>query len=416
MPRKQLTINPDHLDALKQFVREKAKLHCNSTADIEELRLKIKASQNERLSPQTLKRLFGVIKSNFNPALDTLNILSRYLGYESFSDFEAFNEGKQPQPHQRSLTFNVLAAILNHLEQPKMDSDKINQLVQNILMVIERDPSLCTDFYPYAAATDFGRKHFYEQNVNMDALNGHYGNGLKLYLVHATNNLERLYAYCMLCLKYFLKEDIELFFQYYSFLKLYDKDDIQQSPPLTASRYYATLILGNALQNTLALNIETLMADIKNHEGRNACIKRDPNCISPIIDALVLTGYLDEAYQLLRNISITVYPMEQSGNRTYNQLNLMVLFIEVFSGKISIGKATHKYNNSIDGNYPKGCEMYYTIFEKILKEFLRMRQNNGNNARHLLHLINETGFNYFHLFKNRLLSEKSLMDINGYKV
>lgn len=47
----------------------------------------IESKTGEKLAANTLKRLLGIIPYNNTPRLTTLNIIGRYLGYQSWEDF-----------------------------------------------------------------------------------------------------------------------------------------------------------------------------------------------------------------------------------------------------------------------------------------------------------------------------------------
>ena len=57
----------------------------------------------ERLSPTTLKRLWGYLKNeNVNTRPHTLNVLARFVGYKSFDDFcENACDTAEPQRYEQ---------------------------------------------------------------------------------------------------------------------------------------------------------------------------------------------------------------------------------------------------------------------------------------------------------------------------
>ena len=52
--------------------------------DCELLAIDIEKKTKERLGLNTIKRLFGIIDYEFNPRMETLNILAKYSGFESW--------------------------------------------------------------------------------------------------------------------------------------------------------------------------------------------------------------------------------------------------------------------------------------------------------------------------------------------
>ena len=88
MSRTPNIVNPDSIERLKLHIKEKSGISGNSFREIQQLICYIKKDTEEYLSVQTLNRFYGLITSNFSPSLSTLNILSLFLNYCSFEEFE----------------------------------------------------------------------------------------------------------------------------------------------------------------------------------------------------------------------------------------------------------------------------------------------------------------------------------------
>ena len=54
--------------------------------DCELLAIDIEKKTKERLGLNTIKRLFGIIDYEFNPRMETLNILAKYSGFKSWKE------------------------------------------------------------------------------------------------------------------------------------------------------------------------------------------------------------------------------------------------------------------------------------------------------------------------------------------
>lgn len=80
------TIVPE-LNCLLGQVEKKLCRKLATTADFEALSIIIEKETGELLSSSTLKRLYGYVSLNPTPRKSTLDILSRYLGFRSFSDY-----------------------------------------------------------------------------------------------------------------------------------------------------------------------------------------------------------------------------------------------------------------------------------------------------------------------------------------
>ena len=76
---------------LKSRIEQKFGEPISHTYQCSALQEKILEETGEWLGLSTLKRLFGLVSNSHMPRLSTLNIMSRYLGYENYSEFELEN-------------------------------------------------------------------------------------------------------------------------------------------------------------------------------------------------------------------------------------------------------------------------------------------------------------------------------------
>ena len=76
-----------HIENLKREIGLKFGRTIESAADFDMLSIAIQQTTSETISPSTLKRIFGYVKSDAAPSATTLSILSRYAGYTGWSDF-----------------------------------------------------------------------------------------------------------------------------------------------------------------------------------------------------------------------------------------------------------------------------------------------------------------------------------------
>ena len=73
---------------LIKLLEEKSGNTLNSSSDCEKLALDIESSTGERLGFTTLKRLLGFTSEQAEPRQSTLDILARYLGFNSYNELE----------------------------------------------------------------------------------------------------------------------------------------------------------------------------------------------------------------------------------------------------------------------------------------------------------------------------------------
>ena len=100
------------IDQIKYLVQNKLGRQILSSSDCTILANDLFKVTGVKISINTLRRLFHLMKSKYQPSLFTLDTLSRYCGYSSYSDFitsKPFN----PLPKYSPLEINLLNLLLN---------------------------------------------------------------------------------------------------------------------------------------------------------------------------------------------------------------------------------------------------------------------------------------------------------------
>jgi len=72
---------------LIEAVEKKYTKTLNTSTDFEEFSLRLKKETRSEISPSTLKRLWGYVNDRHTPRMNTLDILSVYVGFENFKGF-----------------------------------------------------------------------------------------------------------------------------------------------------------------------------------------------------------------------------------------------------------------------------------------------------------------------------------------
>jgi hypothetical protein len=258
MSRKPTIANENSIKLLKEFIRKKSNLGCTSFNEIQQLQFKIKKDTNEYISNQTLNRFFGLIKNNFKPAAATLNVLAKYVQYNSFKDFELLNTQEQSQ--SKSLkSCKLVLSLFSDVHASNKTEEGILDIFKNMCTLIEKNPDMIPDVYPFMARSDIGREYFFKQLINIDALNSHYGDGLNYFLLNTNNREDHLFAYTLLCFRYFLTNQPFWFDHYFEKINQYKLDEIRSFHPFLLGRYYATCVFKNVIDNKpININPETL--------------------------------------------------------------------------------------------------------------------------------------------------------------
>lgn len=89
-------INEENLSILKESVQKFANRTLQRSVDCDILAEHISAVTKTHINGITFKRLYGFTKYPYNPSIQTLDILSRFVGFKNWYDFENYNAEFQP--------------------------------------------------------------------------------------------------------------------------------------------------------------------------------------------------------------------------------------------------------------------------------------------------------------------------------
>jgi hypothetical protein len=200
MPRTKFNVNLESLDKLKAQLLRRTQINLSRPTDCQLFTEAISNSQGELINPITFKRIFGFVKYPFNPSLQTLNILSKYLGYKDWFEFEICCSDSSP------ISSNELAIYLSFFE-----FDSINRIEEHdggvqsfsrkIALRFRQDPETFKQEIPKLAGNSFAQTFFIEHFPDYDNLVGYYHLLYEAYLKNKKTNEAQLYGNSMLFLK-----------------------------------------------------------------------------------------------------------------------------------------------------------------------------------------------------------------------
>ncbi len=396
MPRKPTQVSNTSILLLKQFVQKKANLNCQSFADIQQLQFKIRKSIDEYLSVQTLNRFFGLIKNDFKPSAVTLNILARYINYNSFEEFELLQAEAKEKDTESSATVMLLNSLFSTMEYNGKIESGVLSIVRNLHFLMQKHTSLAKDVYPFMASSQFGRKYFYEQFVHIDSLNKSYGDGLNYFLIHCKDKESCFFAYNVLCLRYFLSERQQQQQHYYKKVSAYALEEIKEFNTTNIARYYATLVLNElhfanideTVKEALRLFKETRINNLR------ASVWLQPEMI--LAEALLLRdehelawGVLEEGKRCFNAIGDTI------PNEIKTQYDLMHLYASYYAGKISTGKAATELLSLQAKPVSFMSKDYYALLLNNLYNDVLPKSFGKLTDQQIELLIKKTGFFFF---------------------
>ena len=397
MARHPNIINERHNSYLKELVRLKSGLTCNSFSDIQLLQFQIKKSTGEYLSVQTLNRLFGLIKNDFHTSTVTLDIIAQYLNYDSFADFVKIYHQPAKTLVLNEQTADLLTIMFKDIDPLNGNEVCLYKVFLNIYKMIDKSENLDNILYARMARTALGRKYFFENCVYLDKLNGHYGTGIDFYILHANKKDEFLFAHSILCLQSFLKSNDAEFEFHFEKIRNYSLSEINTFSSCVIARYGAALIFNEILSSSFYGVNENVSAIIKMVTDRTpAEFQTVLGCII-LAEALLLGGAYDEVLQILCRPKTAFHASFSDTEETpyLNQENLLRMYAE-FCARNTVMPGIHEKIETINN---KPFHFLSNDFYSILLNQLMLLTGNNRDTKiaetNLLQLINKTGFIFF---------------------
>jgi len=394
MPRKPTKVNESSILLLKQFVQKKAGLSCTTFAEIQQLQYKIKKSVHESLSIQTLNRFFGLIKNDFKPSVATLDILARYVHFNSFSEFELLQVAARSEDEEHNSTLSLVTSLFSMLEYNGKIEKGVLRIVRNIHVMLQKDLSLAKEIYPFMASHEFGRKYFYEQFVHMDALNKHYGEGLNYFLIHCKERESCFFAYTLLCLRHFLSGQQQPFQHYLEKVQAYALDEIKTFSPALIGRYYATLLLNNDSIENYSRIVEEAMDVLTAATSATTENETYPAELA-IAEVLIIKEQFELAATVLSNRKYGKIEHDSTFENWQTQYELLQLYAGFAAGQINLQKASALLLELQSRTVSFFVRDYYSILINNLYKEVLPKSFGKHSDRQIEQLISKTGFLFF---------------------
>jgi hypothetical protein len=411
MSRKRTAVNERALQLLKHLIRARLNLDCSTFSHIQQLRQDIKRNTGEYLSLQTLNRFFGIIQNDFNPSVNTLDTFARYVNYQSFSEFEKLNPAINPETGNYSYIARFIEAVFSPIHPEVNIEPGILVIVRNIARLMKEDHQLAGQVYCSMAPHAFGRKYFFEQFVNIDALDKEYGDGLQYYLLNAQNREQKFFAYNLYCYRYFLTGNNALFQKYYGLLNTFGQSEILSFHPLFIDRYYATCVFNQVVtkaENGQPNDLIDTMADLDmlSSHAKSFCYAG-----YLVGEALLLAGEYGRAWDILNSDEIKPTSLPAVLQEEFiTRLDIFKLLSGFLSNHISTKKALSLYAELSDRPLPVLSHNYLSFFLVLLKRSLFPRPGIRKEVtEHIQYLVHKTGFRYFTGYEQLIIKTESVL-------
>jgi len=186
-----------YIELLREEIEKKFSKRISVSTTIE-LSDEIEKTTCKKISPTTLQRFFEIIANKSQPSKWTLNILSEYVGYNSWNDLQTKNKEELPiSNHEKLITdefgitlfklclknhhFETVLEYLDLLPNENLNWNTQLNIANSLGSVLRKDKKARAVLLPQLAKTKVGRTYFYESFVDIDYVNQYYQDAISSY-------------------------------------------------------------------------------------------------------------------------------------------------------------------------------------------------------------------------------------------
>lgn len=336
----------------------------------------------ETINANTLRRFFGLVKADYPPSHSTLTILSKYCGFNSTEEIASISQhGTAETSVNNEEVLRYLVSLFRNTQVAPTQERTFFPIVEQTVAFLERTPSLIDKFQREIAKTPTGQYYYYEKLVNIDRLNGYYGEGLRHYLRSKTNEEGKVFAHSMQVFRHWLTRNKEELLRHYA--EIEKIDPASQFPDHILGRFIAARIYHAHVTRGA---IDKVLVESKRFHGGIIARREDSPFSFPdfeliLCEALLLTGHFDEGAEYIfygKNY------LSASGQEDKSALyNLWEDFLNYRREPRSSGKDARPDAGTGTSSFSRKYDM--------LIRLLSMPSNTANSI-YLKDLVKETGF------------------------
>lgn len=392
MARKPNPVPDQLLQKLRDEIRKCSGLAIQNPVECEQLSDLILRKTKFYLSPSTLKRLMGFYKNNFFPSYQTLNITCLYCGYDGWQEFINPNKTKT-RITTEELEFFKKIFFKQDYYIPSEHDEAMQTVTRRIAERLREDPKVFESLVPELAKNPLVQIFYFEHFPDYDNLVSFHYKGYMEYLKYKKTSEAQIFGNCLLFFRAFLMQDKSLMHHYYQILTALEIPDTIHPMPL--GRYYQCAILYRHFieKKSISHLLKQVWALEKKVPRMGLHFKNFPGFHYFVADALILSGYYQEAIKLIEKASkeYKIY-REFVWKGYYRHFQLMLAEAHFALGKIENAKNLIRKINPEKFYFIS--KMYFTIRFNILK--LKLSNKKDIALENItLKSINNHGFKAF---------------------
>lgn len=371
-----------NIASLKKELESSFGRRIKSSRDCIQLVEDIYHKTGETINSNTLRRFFGLVKADYPASHSTLNILSKYCGFNSIDEIEQISSSDNGESavHKEEIVRYMVS--LFRTSEVFINQEKVfYPIVEQTIAFLERNPSLIDKFQREIAKTSTGQCYYYEKLVNIDRLNGYYGDGLRHYLRSNNTDEGKIFAHSIQVFRHWLTRNSDQLGRHMAELS-----------ELSAATNFPQHILGRLIAAKLydahvnGDGIDRILAEAKKYHGAIKAKREDSSFSFPdfeliICEALLLTGNLEEGNEYIWHGKSYLSASGQDKNSLFN------LWEDFAYSRKGSQKKKKRSSANRQVFYYSFAKKYSTII-KLLSESTRRSTRN----QQLSELVRETGY------------------------
>lgn len=334
------------------------------------------------VNANTLRRFFGLVKSNYSASPSTLSILLKYCGFNSPEELENISTGiKTDTSINKEEVHHFLVSLFKSMPVEENNNSAADSLVQQTVLFLERNPELIEKFQREIASTPAGQYYYFERSVNMDRLNDYYGNGLRYYLRAKNTNEAIIFTHSVQVLRYWLTGDTGMLEKEMAAMSAINVNF--NYPPHIMARYIAARLYHAHAKNEA---IDKILSDASRFYTSSVSKSGSNNIDFELItlEALILTNHYAEAGEYIKKGKSRLAAMKK-GNEVETQFTVWEKIVNNRRNTtIKAILAIPKQNLSIGILSSPLTKKYHTL--------LQMMTYSRSHKINFTELIEETGF------------------------
>ena len=361
----------------KQFGKQ-----ISSSTDCDKLASLLSYNFNTNLSAQTLRRFFGLIKSTSKSSHFTLDILSKFCGYQDFENFS------------KSYSNSELELFFDDIENNEKDYWKKSE---QLCRQISESPEMLINTHHRLMAFPLARKYFIENHPMRDMIGTVYSQYFLAYLKFNKSNEAKIFAYGFLFKSAFLLQNTELMELYYKKVKETElTEEVHVIPAGLKSGVqllYADFTGNEYLFRKYSAEMKKVRLQYLEASEKSVC-----SFEYTVLESLIFTNRTKEMKFLIENNSF-----QKADDEVYIPLQRKETHDEVWKilcavayQKMGDQKNTKLYLDRVNlENLGIGWKKYYSLMYYFVQLNVAGKNQEADIISKLETLINDTFFSYY---------------------